>query len=498
MGDIRNLNSFFMPGGFNITSAEPMDSREFVNDINDIYLDSNWVKVKPYPGLQVISADGQVRICINTDYTKQESWINPNEGTGSVQVDTYTDAVALATSDNLGQIIYVKEETTITEGETSKTYIAGPYIVTGSGTISYLSSTTPGETDEVTALKSRVDTIEGRVNDLEAEHENFVTKEEGKGLSTNDYTDDDKAKLDGIAEGAQVNVIETIKVNGAALTPDENKVVDITIEAPAYNTTINVTDGVVENGDNAPTSTAVYDYVETVKNTVNDLITDLEGKVNAIETWKLQVLTEDQVGEDGLPTGLTEISHKTIYLAPNKSESTGNIYNEFIYLDGGSWEKLGEFKADFDPTGLNKLIEGLGTRIGNIETQLANYDTLVSDVDNLKNTINDPESGLAKVKEIADGAAKKATDNELNLTNNYYTKGETEEKIAEIVTGGTIELTGYVKFEDVAVANTYGGDGSITVAGKNGTMSVADKEKLDSISTMTEEDIDKILIGETV
>ena len=46
-----------------------------------------------------------------------------------------------------------------------------------------------------------------------------VAKEEGKGLSTNDYTNDDKAKLGGIAEGAtKVEASETngnIKVNGS-------------------------------------------------------------------------------------------------------------------------------------------------------------------------------------------------------------------------------------------------------------------------------------------
>ena len=37
------------------------------------------------------------------------------------------------------------------------------------------------------------------------------------------------AKLDGVAEGAQVNVIETVKVNGKALTPDSSKAVDVTV-----------------------------------------------------------------------------------------------------------------------------------------------------------------------------------------------------------------------------------------------------------------------------
>nr|DAS45591.1 MAG TPA: Head fiber protein [Caudoviricetes sp.] len=48
---------------------------------------------------------------------------------------------------------------------------------------------------------------------------NKQDKEAGKGLSTNDYTSADKTKLSNIAAGAQVNVIETVKVNGTALTP---------------------------------------------------------------------------------------------------------------------------------------------------------------------------------------------------------------------------------------------------------------------------------------
>ena len=43
---------------------------------------------------------------------------------------------------------------------------------------------------------------------------NKVDKVAGKGLSTNDYTTAEKQKLNGIAAGAQVNVIESIVVNG--------------------------------------------------------------------------------------------------------------------------------------------------------------------------------------------------------------------------------------------------------------------------------------------
>ena len=46
----------------------------------------------------------------------------------------------------------------------------------------------------------------------------YVKKDGSKVLSTNDFTTDLLNKLNGIAEGAQVNKIETIKVNGTAQT----------------------------------------------------------------------------------------------------------------------------------------------------------------------------------------------------------------------------------------------------------------------------------------
>lgn len=55
-----------------------------------------------------------------------------------------------------------------------------------------------------------------------------VDKVTGKGLSTNDYTTEEKNKLGNIAAGAQVNVIEAITVNNTAVTPT-NKTVNINV-----------------------------------------------------------------------------------------------------------------------------------------------------------------------------------------------------------------------------------------------------------------------------
>ena len=56
---------------------------------------------------------------------------------------------------------------------------------------------------------------------------NYVQKDGSKVLSTNDFTNAYKNKLDGIEADADVNIIESVKVDGTALTVDANKAVNI-------------------------------------------------------------------------------------------------------------------------------------------------------------------------------------------------------------------------------------------------------------------------------
>ena len=67
-----------------------------------------------------------------------------------------------------------------------------------------------------------------QLNNLQDNLDSKVDKVTGKDLSTNDYTTDEKNKLAGITAGAQVNVIESVKVNGTAQTIS-NKEIDISV-----------------------------------------------------------------------------------------------------------------------------------------------------------------------------------------------------------------------------------------------------------------------------
>ena len=51
-----------------------------------------------------------------------------------------------------------------------------------------------------------------------------VNAEEGKGLSSNDYTTEEKNKLETVSENAEANIIDSISINGVQQTVDDKDV----------------------------------------------------------------------------------------------------------------------------------------------------------------------------------------------------------------------------------------------------------------------------------
>lgn len=92
---------------------------------------------------------------------------------------------------------------------------------------------------------------------------NKVDKEAGKGLSENNYTTTEKNKLAGIAAGAQVNVLESVKVNGTALTVSD-KTVNIDLSTYAKKSDI-------ASAYNYKGSKATYANLPTTGNEVGDV-----------------------------------------------------------------------------------------------------------------------------------------------------------------------------------------------------------------------------------
>lgn len=135
-----------------------------------------------------------------------------------------------------------------------------------------------------------------------------VDKVSGKQLSTNDFTNDYKSKVDGIASGAQVNVIESVKVNGTAQA----------ISAKSVNITVPTKTSQLTNDSSFATQT----YVNQ--------------QIGAIDKLKKSIVS-------ALPS--SNIDANTIYLVPKSSTESGNYYDEYMYING-KWELIGNSKTD--------------------------------------------------------------------------------------------------------------------------------------------------------
>ena len=134
----------------------------------------------------------------------------------------------------------------------------------------------------------------------------------GKDLSTNDYTSAEKQKLSDIASGAQVNVIESVTVNGTKIEPS-SKVVDISVPTKV--------------------SQLTNDNGFQTQSQVQLLINSAVGNIASIRYEKVTNLPA--TGSNGV-----------IYLVAH-SHGTKDIYDEYIWLsEANTYEKIGNTDID--------------------------------------------------------------------------------------------------------------------------------------------------------
>lgn len=221
MRDIRYDNSFRLAGGFNITNAEPIDSRIYVTEISHIYLDENWVMVKPYPGLIVSDPTGEIRICVNSDYTQESSWLivrtntpsgDNNDVVNTVVANNYTDALTrFANEANIGLFIYILSDETIDD----VVYAAGPYVISGVDSLIKISVT-----DYTHVITGATYNNESIVSNNTIILDNFITSEALTGYTYNKTEIDNKFKsidlfsiVEILPEGDEINPNKIYLIN---------------------------------------------------------------------------------------------------------------------------------------------------------------------------------------------------------------------------------------------------------------------------------------------
>lgn len=232
----------------------------------------------------------------------------------------------------------------------------------------------------------------------------------------NNYTTTEKTKLSGVAAGAQVNVIETVKKNGTALTVTD-KAVDISVPTALSDLT---------NDGNFVTDA---DYTHTDNNFTDDLLTKLNGiatgatkitvdstlssssenpvqnkVINSALGNKANLASPTFTGTPAAPTaaagtnttqiattefvttavanaigGVTSITYQVVQTLPATGENgviylvahshgTGDAYDEYVWV-GSSFEKLGN--TDIDLSGYMLKTDMVAITTAEIDTLFA-------------------------------------------------------------------------------------------------------------------------------
>ena len=170
-------------------------------------------------------------------------------------------------------------------------------------------------------------TLESSKQDKLIAGSNIQIAEDGKTISATDttYVDattstsglmsaTDKTKLDGVATGAQVNTIETVKVNSSALTPDINKAIDIKVPTVLSELTDDV--GFVDRSN----------FENEIENVRTEMASKLDASLKGVANGVAELDANGKVLTSQLPSFVDDVIEAENFAAlPNEGE-TGKIY----------------------------------------------------------------------------------------------------------------------------------------------------------------------------
>ena len=238
--------------------------------------------------------------------------------------ENYNDAVTAAagaaevgSADSayyIGQLLIVKDTT---EG-------VGLYQINAGKTLTKFGQASSADelASKISALEARCAVIEGKLILATTEKDGFMSKE-------------DKAKLDGVAEGAQVNVLEGVKVDGTELEIVDKKV-NIDLSSYAKKTEVEAVQSVAnaampKAGGEFTGAITVQAPTENMNPATKKYVDDAIGGITGVEFRVVEALPE--TGEAGV-----------IYLMAH-SHGTQDIYDEYIWVTD-KFEKIGNTDID--------------------------------------------------------------------------------------------------------------------------------------------------------
>ena len=271
-------------------TGKGLSTNDLTNELKQTY-DETVTKVD-----QIIAEGGEPNV-IETVKVNGTALIPDAEKAVNIDLSGYAKTTDLPTK--------VSDLTNDGDGTTGSKFATEAYVNTNGGKIDKIKV---NGTEQTITNKAVDITVPTKTSDL-TNDSNFAV-DASYVHTDNNYTTAEKNKLSGVASGAQVNKIESIKVNGTAQTIT-SKAVDIT----------------VPTNNNQLTNGAGYQTASEVQTAINSAISGITG-------------IDFQVVASLPATGTKGV----IYLVSNSGTGT-NIYDEYIWVTN-RFEKIGTTEID--------------------------------------------------------------------------------------------------------------------------------------------------------
>ena len=399
--------------------------------------------------------------------------------------ENYNDAVTAAagaaevgSADSayyIGQLLIVKDTT---EG-------VGLYQINAGKTLTKFGQASSADelAGKISALEARCSVIEGKLILATTEKDGFLSKE-------------DKAKLDGIAAGAQVNVLEGVKVDGVDVEIVDKKV-NIDLSPYAKTTEVEAVQAIADAA--MPKAGGAFTGAITIQAPAEDMNPAtkkyVDDAISGITEFEFSVVNElPQTGEKGI-----------IYLVAH-AHGTGDIYDEYIWVTD-KFEKIGntdidlssyvtddELTAEINKLTLAQVAIGAGKTLktikqenGKVTVELQDIAITQAQVEGLADALAGKQAanenldklnaitGTGLVKKTADGYE---VDNSAYITgaalDGYAKSADVTSEISTAVSGARTELEGQIALKQQKITAENKLDGAL-VSGTVGNAAIADR-----------------------
>jgi uncharacterized protein (TIGR02145 family) len=359
-----------------------------------------------------------------------------------------------------GQVISLQEKTSVLEGQTGELYVEVDK------TNNNVSTIIKNLSDEVNARVSADTELRFSIDNL---INNKVEKEDGKGLSANDFTDILLEKVNGVENGAQVNKIEKIYVDNILMDITDTKEVKLTMpEVPVKG--VNVDDNILSLNGTELSANISFDYdseskqlilygkdttkvISTVD--VKEFVKD--GMIESVEVLTLdngKTVIRITWNTDGNKT-ITDVPADSlidIYEAGDGIQEINNVFSvklanvaeNFLKVDANGLYTEGikdyvvksvsdcKEKVDGDITNLSGVVSDVQTEVEKVKTNISNLTTTITEINvDLGYTEDNIETLKGEIKSLQNKDTEIET-----LINNAFVP-ESGEGIDIVITSGT-------------------------------------------------------------